>query len=165
MLIVVVHIQGRNRAVAVRLQLRRELVIILWSQDLHRYGDVVDFLFGQERRMAGGDAVDEVFACMRSASAHLHSFRITSFATCKSNERTFATKLEDCPSAVAKANGAQLLKAMLRLQSFRAGDHFRIALLLAITIKDETLQVEILEFLWVIQRLGGHDLTAKANRM
>ena len=47
-LIVVLETQARDHAIHVRLQLRGELRVVLWRDDLHGDGDGVDFLFCQE---------------------------------------------------------------------------------------------------------------------
>ena len=50
-LIVVLETQARDHAIHVRFQLRGELRVVLWSDDLHGDGDGVNFLFCQEGRV------------------------------------------------------------------------------------------------------------------
>lgn len=72
-LVVVLEAQRRNDLVGVGLELLGVHLIVLGGEDLHGHRDGVDLLVGQQRRVGGGDAVDEVGA--------------------------LCAELEDCPSA------------------------------------------------------------------
>lgn len=87
-LVVVVDTKCRDSLVAELLELRRELRVSLRRHDLSWHSHIFDLLLVEERWMGHADAVDEVLA--------------------------LGAELEDGPTAVAEADGTDLLVLFLQ---------------------------------------------------
>jgi len=94
-LVVVFNFEPRNDAVRTFFQLRREVRVMLWSDDLHWDSDCVDLLFREKSRMRSGDAANEIVA-LPNVSSEL--------GAC-SETFTSRSKLGNSPSTITEADG------------------------------------------------------------
>ena len=164
-LVVVFEVQARNLAVGVFSQLGRPLRIVLRGDDLNGYGYGVDVLLCCERRVRGGDAVDEILALVGP--------RVSQFSVqqrvglilgpdqwCCTYIHTFGSELERGPSAPAEPDYAELLEAMFLLQGSNARFNLGESDLLGITT-DECREVEFA----TSQYLRRDDFASKTSKI
>lgn len=131
-LVIVLDAQLGDLSITVLLEFRREHLVRLGSEDLHRDADGADFLLCEQRRVGGADGVDVVVA--------------------------LCAELEDGPAAVAVAYGADFFVRLL--DCLEDGLHFWVADVF-IVAPDELHDVEFFALGWVFEGFGLYYFAAE----